>query len=86
MSFLRKILTAISGPLALLFMLGVVIFGIWALFVGTILIATYIHITITVLFAVPNIFLIRLYFKDRKSMKSETSWKCESKTVVIAGL
>ena len=86
MSFLRKILTAISGPLALLFMLGVVIFGIWALFVGTILIATYIHITLTVLFAVPIAILIRLYFKDRKSMISETSWKSESKTVVIAGL
>jgi hypothetical protein len=86
MSFLRKILTAISGPLALLFLLGVIIFGFWALFVGTILIATYIHITLTVLFAVPIAILIRLYFKDRKSMISEASWKSESKIVVISGL
>jgi hypothetical protein len=86
MSFLRKILSAISGPLALLFLLGVIIFGFWALFVGTILIATYIHITLTVLFAVPIAILIRLYFKDRKSMISEASWKSESKIVVISGL
>ena len=86
MSFLRKILTAISGPLALLFLLGVIIFGFWALFVGTILIATYIHITLTVLFAVPIAILIRLYFKNRKSMISEASWKSESKIVVISGL
>ena len=86
MSFLRKILSAISGPLALLFLLGVIIFGFWALFVGTILIATYIHITLTVLFAVPIAILIRLYFKDRKSMISEASWKSESKIVVISGV
>jgi hypothetical protein len=66
--------------------LGVIIFGFWALFVGTILIATYIHITLTVLFAVPIAILIRLYFKDRKSMISEASWKSESKIVVISGL
>jgi len=86
MSFLRKILSAISGPLALLFMLGVVIFGFWALFAGTILIATYIEITLNVIFALPILFLLKLYFKDRKSMISETSWKAESRTVLISGL
>ena len=86
MSFLRKILTAISGPLALLFMLGVVIFGFWALFVGTVLIATYIEITLNVIFALPILFLVKFYFKDRKSMISEILWKAESKTVLISGL
>jgi hypothetical protein len=86
MTFLRRILNAISGPLALLFMLGVVIFGFWALFIGTIFIATYMHITLTVMFSVPILLLLRLYFKDRKSMISETSWRSESKTVVFFGL
>ena len=86
MSILRKLLSLISGPLALLFMLGVVIFGFWALFAGTILIATYIEITLNVIFALPILFLLKLYFKDRKSMISETSWKAESRTVLISGL
>jgi hypothetical protein len=85
-SIFRKLLSLISGPLALLFMLGVLIFGFWALFVGTVLIATYIHITLTIMFAVPIVLLIRLYFKDRKSINIEVSGKSESKTVVISGL
>ena len=86
MSILRKLLSLISGPLALLFMLGVVIFGFWALFAGTILIATYIDITLNVIYAIPILFLLKMYFKDRKFMISENSWKVESKTVLISGL
>ena len=86
MSILRKLLSLISGPLALLFMLGVVIFGFWALFAGTVLIATYIEITLNVIFALPILILIRMYFKDRKSMISENLWKVESSTVLISGL
>ena len=86
MSILRKLLSLMSGPLALLFMLGVVIFGFWALFAGTILIATYIDITLNVIYATPILFLLKMYFKDRKFMISENSWKVESKTVLISGL
>jgi hypothetical protein len=67
-------------------MLGVVIFGFWALFAGTILIATYIDITLNVIYAIPILFLLKMYFKDRKFMISENSWKVESKTVLISGL
>jgi len=67
-------------------MLGVVIFGFWALFAGTILIATYIEFTLNVIFALPILFLLRLYFKDRKSMISETLWKVESRTVLVSGI
>ena len=35
---------------------------------------------------VPILFLLKMYFKDRKSMISEASWKVESKTVFISGL
>lgn len=86
MNFLRKLLTAISGPLALLFVLGLFAFGFFALVAGTFLIATYGHITLNAIFAIPVIVLLRMYFKDRKTMISETSWKSESKTVLISGL
>lgn len=86
MFFLRKILTAISGPLSVLLVLGFFAFAVFALFAGTFLIATYHLITLNVIFAVPVIVLIRMYFKDRRSIISETLWKIESKTVVISGL
>lgn len=86
MSFLRKVLSAISGPLALLFMLGLVIFGYFALFAGVTLVARYNHITLNVIFAVPILVLIRLYFKDRKKMINANLWKVESRTVLISGL
>ena len=87
MSFLRKILTAISGPFALLFVLGLFAFGFFALLAGTLILATYHHITFNVITAIPVIVLIRKYFLSfRKSMISETSWKNESKAVLISGL
>jgi hypothetical protein len=68
-------------------MLGIFIFGFWALFAGTVLIATYFEITLNVIFAVPVIVLMKMYFSSfRKSINSETSWKSESKTVMISGL
>jgi hypothetical protein len=86
MSIIRKILTAISGPLSVLLVLGFFAFAFFALFAGTFLIATYHLIALNVIYAVPVIVLIRMYFKERRSMISETSWKSESKTVVISGL
>lgn len=87
MSILRKLLSLISGPLALLFVLGLFAFGFFALLAGTLLLATYHYITLNVIFAVPVLVLIKMYFSSfRKSIISETSWKSESKTVMIAGL
>ena len=76
MSILRKLLSLISGPLALLFMLGLVIFGYFALFAGVTLVARY----------NPILVLIRIYFKDRKKMISANLWRVESRTVLISGL
>jgi hypothetical protein len=87
MSFPRKFMTAIAGPLALLLILGLFAFGFFALLAGTLLLATYQYITLNVIFAVPVFVLIKMYFSSfRKSINSETSWKNESKTVVISGL
>jgi len=87
MSFPRKFMTAIAGPLALLLILGLFAFGFFALLAGTLLLATYQYITLNVIFAVPVFILIKMYFSSfRKSINSETSWKNESKTVVISGL
>jgi hypothetical protein len=80
------VLSAISGPLALLFMLGLIIFGYFALFAGITLVANYSDITLNVIFIVPILFLIWTYFKDRKKMISENLWKVESRTVLISGL
>jgi hypothetical protein len=87
LSILRKILSAISGPLALLLILGLFALGIVALFAGTMLLATYNYITLNAIFAIPIIVLLKIYFSSfRKSINGETSWKNESKTVVIFGL
>jgi len=85
-SFLRKILTAISGPLALLLVVGLFVFGFTLIMVGTALVVEYFYILLTILFAVPIVLLLRMYLKDRKSMLSESSWKFESKTVVISSV
>jgi hypothetical protein len=70
-----------------LFVLGLFAFGFFALLAGTMLLATYHYITLNVIFAVPVLVLIKMYFSSfRKSINSETSWKSESKTVMIAGL
>jgi hypothetical protein len=80
-------MTAIAGPLVLLLILGLFAFGFFALLAGTLLLATYHYITLNVIFAVPVFVLIKMYFSSfRKSINSETSWKSESKTVVISGL
>jgi hypothetical protein len=86
MSFLRKILTAISGPLALLLVVGLFVFGFTLITVGTALLVEYFYIFLTVLFAVPIVLLLRMYLKDRKSMLSESSWRFESKIVVFFSL
>jgi len=84
---MKKFLTAISGPLSVLLVLGLFAFGFFALVAGTLLLATYHYITLNVIFAVPVIVLMKMYFSSfRKSINSETSWKSESKTVVISGL
>ena len=85
MSILRKLLSLLSIPFALLLLVGLIIFGFSALFAGTLLIATYSDITINVIYALPILFLLKMYFKDRKSMISEASWKVESRTVAISG-
>jgi hypothetical protein len=85
-SFLRKILTAISGPLALLLVVGLFVFGFTLITVGTALLVEYFYIFLTVLFAGPIVFLLRMYLKDRKSMLSESSWRFESKIVAFSSL
>lgn len=86
MSFLRKFLAAISGPLALLLVLGLFVFGFILITVGTALLIEYFYLFLTVLFAVPIVLLLKMYLKDRKSMLSESSWRFESKVVFISGL
>lgn len=86
MSFLRKILAAISGPLALLLVVGLFVFGFTLITVGTALLIEYFYLFLTGFFAVPIVLLLRMYFKDRKSMLSESSWRFESRTVFISGL
>jgi len=87
MTFVRKILSALSGPLALLLVLGLFGLGIVALFAGTLLLATYNYITLNVIFAIPIFVLMKNYFSSfRKSIPGGTSWKNESKAVVIVGL
>jgi hypothetical protein len=82
----RKLWSLFSGPVTLLFVLGIFGFGFFALLGVTSLAATYNHITLNVIYVIPLLFLIKMYLKDRKSMLSETLWKVESKTVVISGL
>lgn len=86
MSFIRKFLTAISGPLALLLVVGLFVFGFTLITVGTVLLVEYFYILLTVFFAVPIILLLRIYLKDRKLMLSESSWRFESRLVFVSGL
>jgi hypothetical protein len=86
MSILRKILSLVAGPLALLLVVGLFVFGFTLITVGTVLLVEYFYILLTVFFAVPVILLLRMYLKDRKSILSESSWRFESKLVFFSGL
>lgn len=86
MSFLRKAFSIMFGPLALLLVVGLFVFGFTLITVGSALLVNYFHIFLNILFAVPLVLSLKVYFKDRESMLSESSWKFESKTVVISSL
>lgn len=84
MTFIRNVLQKIYR--SIIFRLFVIFIGLFSVLVLLILLGYYEHISLNILYIAPIIFLLWVYFRERKSMISETLWKVESKYVFISGI
>ena len=84
MIFISNVLQKIYR--SIIFRLFVIVIGLFSVLLLPILLGYYEHISLNILYIAPIIFLLWIYFRDRKSIVSETLWKVESKYIFTSGI